>query len=61
MMVAKILNDAELEQVDGGKRIARTRTQGETGGDWTCTCGRKNRFDEEECLCGRKNPNIRMA
>ncbi len=60
--MARILNDDELEQVDGGKRIARTRTVGVLSGDnWTCTCGRKNKADVMECICGRKNPNIQKA
>ncbi len=59
--MAKLLSDDELELVDGGKRIARTKTRGEAGVEWTCACGRKNRFDATECLCGRKNPNLQKA
>ncbi|MDO5572815.1 MAG: hypothetical protein Q4G60_02410 [bacterium] len=58
--MAELLNDDELEKVDGGKRIARTVAQS-AGGDWTCSCGRKNRFDVLECVCGRKNPNLQKA
>lgn len=60
--MAELLNDDQLENVEGGKRIARTRTVAQmSGGDWTCTCGRKNRFDVAECICGRKNPNLQKA
>ncbi len=60
--MAQLLNDDELEQVDGGKRIARTRTVSELqGSGWKCSCGRENSFDTKECLCGRKNPNMQQA
>ncbi len=60
--MAELIRDEDLEQVDGGRRIARCGEKKVlTGTEWVCTCGRKNKITDIECACGKSNPNLKKA